>query len=270
METKINKTVLLSVDNNPSYLYLLPIVCKSWQLQGWKCYINYNNVYDKILHLICDTLDELGIINDGKYDTRQPTTQNKAIYAQCERMYMPINQNNEDYFIMSDADMFIASDFLNRDYDKVNAFGHDLTGYGQIPMCYVGMTGNKWKELMHPFDVEADLKKFAKKDAEDFYVAWGCDQDILTGRLRTVIGFQNVNFIKRGQDPYNEGLPMGRWDRHNWVKPAGVIHDCHLSPEGYTDGGTERLFAMCNDIYPNESWHWIKDYQTKFREIYGV
>lgn len=263
-----NKTVLLSIDNNPSYLYLLPIVCKSWQLQGWECFISFNNV--AAMGFLHDLMTDLGIKTSIKVIVKPSDTPNKALYTQCHRLYMAQGQPNDTYFIMSDADMFIASDFLNQDYDKVNAFGHDLTGYGQIPMCYVGMTGKKWKELMRPFDVKADLKKFAKKDAEDFYVAWGCDQDILTGRLRTVIGYQNINFVKRGQDPNNAGLPMGRWDRYNWVKPTGVIHDCHLSPEGYTDGGTERLIDMCQTIYPDADWSWISEYRTKFREIYGV
>lgn len=264
----MQKTVLLSVDNNPSYLYLLPIVCKSWQLQGWDIIISFNQTTHK--SFLFDTLHLIDIVPKIDVISKESTTQNKALYTQCHRLYMAQHRLDEDYFIMSDADMFIASDFLNRDYDKVNAFGHDLTGYGQIPMCYVGMTGKNWKELMHPFDVEHDLKMFAKKDAEDFYVAWGCDQDILTGKIRTIFGYHNVNFIKRGQDPNNSGLPMGRWDRYNWVKPTGQLHDCHLSPEGYTDGGTERLIDMCQTIYPDTDWSWVKEYKTKFREIYGV
>jgi len=121
---------------------------------------------------------------------------------------------------------------------------------------------------MGSFDVERDLATFARKESGDFYIAWGADQDILTGKLRTQLGYHSVNFIKRGNDPTNSGLPIGRWDRYNWVKPIGQIHDCHLSPEGYTDGGTDRLIDMCKTIYPETNWDWIKDYQTKFKQSY--
>jgi len=166
--------------------------------------------------------------------------------------------------------MFIASDFLNRDYDKVNAFGYDLTGYTQVPMCYVGMTGKKWKELMNPFDVEKDLATFADKNSTDFYRAWGCDQDILTGKLRTVFGFHGVNFIPRGNDASNSGLAMGRWDRHNWVKPTSQIHDCHLSGQAWTKDGTARLIDMCETIYPEEDWSWIPKYRDDFCKQFNL
>lgn len=264
----INKYVVLTVDENLSYLYLLPFICKSWQLQGWKCKIAFNNI--KNIDLILDTLEQLDIDFEVEFIEKQSTTINKALYTQCHRLYMAEDLPEEGYILMSDADMFIASNFLNRDYDKVNSFGHDLTGYGQIPMCYVGMTGKKWKELMGDFDVEKDLATFARKESGDFYIAWSCDQDILTNRIRTILGYRGVNFIKRGNDQTNSGLPIGRWDRFNWIKPNGQIHDCHLSPEGYTDGGTERLIDMCKTIYPETNWDWILDYQTKFKQIYGV
>ena len=268
----MKKYALIAVDNNPSYLYLLPFICKSWSLQGWSFKIAFNNVSESVSSYIMEVLNKIVNVEEYRYEfiNKQSTTINKALYTQCHRMYMMNNLEEDSYCIMTDVDMFIASDFLNRDYDKVNSFGHDLTGYGQIPMCYVGMTGKKWKELMSPFDVEEDLKIFARKEDNDFYIAWGCDQDILTGKLRTIFGYHGVNFIKRGSDPMNSGLPIGRWDRYNWVKPTGQIHDCHLSPEGYTDGGTERLIDMCETIYPKEDWTWIKDYQTKFKQIYGL
>lgn len=264
----MNKYALITVDEHLSYLYLLPFICKSWNLQGWKCKIVFNNITN--VQFVVDTLNDLSIDYKVEFISKVSSTQNKALYTQCHRLYMTQNENPEDYYILTDADMFICSDFLNRDYDKVNSFGYDLTGYSQVPMCYVGMTGQKWKEMMSPFDVEKDLSLFARKDSNDFYIAWGCDQDILTGKLRTIIGFHSVNFINRGNDPSNSGLPIGRWDRYNWIKPSGVIHDAHLSPEGYGDGGTERLIDLCKTIYPESDWQWIKNYQTKFKEIYEL
>lgn len=264
----MNKYALIAVDDNPNYLYLLPFICKSWKLQGWIPYIVFNNVFET--EFFIKTLLDIGVDSIFKEINQISKTQNKALYTQCHRLYMMQHMPDEDYGIMSDADMFIASDFLNRDYDKVNSFGHDLTGYGQIPMCYVGMTGTKWRELMNPFNVESDLAKFARKEDNDFYIAWGCDQDILTNRIRTILGYHGVNFIKRGSDPANSGLALGRWDRYNWIKPTGKIHDCHLSGQGWTEAGTERLVDMCQTIYPETDWSWIPEYKTKFKEIYGL
>jgi len=261
---------MLAVDDNPSYLYLLPFVCKSWSIQGWIPYIVFNNVNSEQSELIIRTLLDLDVKFDFKHINKVSTTQNKALYTQCERMYMAKDYPDDDYCIMSDADMFIASDFLNRDYDKVNSFGYDLTGFSQIPMCYVGMPVKKWKELFAPFNVDADLETFARKEAGDWYIAWGCDQDILTGKLRTLQGFHSVNFIHRGTDPGNSGLPLGRWDRYNWIKPKVQIHDCHLSGEAWGDAGTDRLVDMCTSIYPEVDWKWIDNYKLSFKKIFNL
>ena len=261
-----NKTVLLSVDNNLKYLYLLPIVAKSWNIQGWTCCIYLNNITDKQYEFIREELNKVGIDYITISSTKTSSTINPALYTQCERMYMPqCIQDKSTYCIMSDVDMFIASDFLNRDYDKVNSFGYDLTGYTQIPMCYVGMTVDKWDQLMGTYDVEVDLATYAKKDSQDFYQAWGCDQDILTGRMRGIVGYHNVNFIERGKDHDNSGLPMGRLDRYNWVYPKGQIHDCHL-PHDAIDK-VEKIEEMCKFIYPNENWNWIQPYTEEFKKL---
>jgi len=169
----MNKYALIAVDSNPSYLYLLPFICKSWHLQGWNIQLSFNNVLLKHIDFFVEILNKLKINTHIQSIIKISTTQNKALYTQCERLYMGKDIEDVDYAIITDVDMFIASDFLNRDYDKVNAFGYDLTGYTQVPMCYVGMTGKKWKELMNPFDVEKDLATFADKNSTDFYRAWG-------------------------------------------------------------------------------------------------
>lgn len=259
--------VLLSVDNNPEYLFLTPIVCYSWHLQGFSCRIAFNNVLNT--NFILDVLTKLGIEYYAEHINMPSTTTNKALYTQCYRMYMTQYLDNDIYYLMSDIDMFIGSSFLYRDFDKVNSFGYDLTGYSQVPMCYVGMSGKKWKELMGDYSVDNDLSIYAKKDSGNFYVSWGCDQDILTGRLRGILGFHAINFIERKTDPTNQGLPLGRWDRHNWIKPQSEVHDVHLLRSPQEDINFIKIQDMCKDLYPNNNWEWMNEYKLKFKEVYG-
>jgi hypothetical protein len=159
--------------------------------------------------------------------------------------------------------MFIASSFLKRDFDKVNVFGHDLTNYAEIPMCYVGMKISIWKKIMGENGIENDLLKYASHSSKEWLQAWGCDQQILTSKLK-IFGFDNINFIPRGRDINNQYLPLGRWDRFNWQKPSHQIHDVHLMRDPLNKQNFNKILEMCKFIYPEQSWNWLTDYRTEF------
>lgn len=255
---------LLSCDTTPDYLALLPIVCKSWELQNFGvelAVVGFRNKQSKVVekYLPRDTLM-------CYYEPREIASTNSKIYTQCIRLYMSKNINPERYCILSDADMFIGSSFLYRDFDKLNVFGWDLTGYGQVPMCYVGMTAGQWGEVMQYEDhtLESDLEWAAERNSPDWYRAWGADQDILTKKLMAY-GKEFWHQIPRGNDPRNSGLPLGRWDRHNWQMPSGEIHDVHLMRDPFNEVNQQRIRDMVNIIYPKENWEWVEEYIKEFK-----
>lgn len=255
---------ILSTDTNPDYLFCLPIVAKSWQLQGFDvdAIVFCSDVNDRPLFL--NRFLSQPFIAAHKYTL--PASQNKSILVQCIRLYTGSQFEKGRYSIIGDVDMFIGSDFLNRDFEKLNVFGHDLTGFNEVPMCYVGMPTEKWAEIfgsIHP-DFRNDLEKYSKYKSDIWHEAWGADQQILTAKLKEY-GFDKINFISRGTDPANHNLPLGRWDRYGGFKrPAGQVHDVHLPRQPYSDENFPKIVAMCMDLYPNEDWGWMDEYRKEF------
>lgn len=256
---------ILTCNQHPDYLFLLPIVCKSWELQGFDVELAITGHPTAKMGVVADHLNPIGV--NMYSDLGDIASANPALYTQCLRLYMPALAKPDRYCILSDADMFIGSSFLYRDFDKVNVFGWDLTGRGQVPICYVGMYAKTWDAVMdyELCGLEEDLAMYAQKDSADWYKSWGADQDILTGKL-FAYGQQHWHQIPRGNDPRNSGLPLGRWDRHNWQMPTGEIHDVHLMREPTSEANMQRIRDMVNLIYPKADWSWIEEYHAKFTE----
>lgn len=255
---------IITVDTNPEYLFLLPIVVKSWELQGFEPHVRLidDEANVDIWDLMRRYVDNFTICGTGiKCD------QNKAIYTQCLRLYMA-TEFSERYVILTDVDMFIASSFLYRDFDKVNVFGHDLTDRNHIPICYAGMTGDKWREAIGKEGMNADIIKYGDVSSKE--KAWCCDQDILTAKLKAY-GYDRINFIDRGTDPKNLNLPKGRWDRYGgFKKPKGQIHDVHLPRNPYSDENFKKILDMCEDVYPKENWNWLIHYKREFKKCSNI
>jgi hypothetical protein len=254
---------ILATNTNPDYLSCLPIVCKTWELQGYATDVTIVKSLDNQAQIdaavkYCPASANIRFENDCPL----PSV-NNALYVQCIRLYRPLNLADEQVFVISDIDMLIASSFLNRDFDKVNSFGWDLTGFGETPMCYISCTAGKWKGIMGNATMQQDLDTYGQQHSEDWYKAWGCDQMILTAKLKAY-GHDKINFINRGHDNNNAGLPMGRWDRYNLKKPAGEIHDVHLMRDPLSDNNFGKLVEICQTIYPNENWSWLTEYKSEF------
>lgn len=243
--------VILSSDNNPDYLFCLPIVAKSWELQGFDYCINVEgNKRIESIDMFVD-FNNIDYFDHSRYNKLSPSSN-----AQIQRLYVrPLNEDAT--MLLGDADMFIGSDFLYKRFDRINVFGHDLTGREHIPICYVSMTGHQWEEIIGN-NMSADIKKYGGPNQ------WCWDQDVLTAKLKAY-GYDRINFIDRGIDPNNLNLPMGRWDRYGGFKrPAGIIHDVHLPRKPYSDEWFPKIVAMCNDLYPSTDWSWLQDYRREF------
>jgi hypothetical protein len=254
---KMKPVAIISVNNSPDYLSLVPIVCKSWHLQGFETLVigvGLNHEQKQLLIAFSNSMYAFP-------ENEQLSELNPALFTQLIRIYWAAKFGPNHYAILTDSDMFIGSSFLYRDFDKVNVFGHDLTGYEHTPICYVGMTGDKWKEVLGTEGMVKDLEKYADINASQ-HRAWTADQDILTGRLKEY-GFDRINRIDRGVD--KRGLPVGRWDRYGGFKmPDGEVHDVHLLRDPLSDENFPKIVSMCNKLYPKEDWRWLFDYRKAF------
>lgn len=259
-------SAILSTNNNNDYLFLLPIVIQGWNIQGWHTHTVMVEVPPRLYDLIQNyTKLEVNFFYAANNILFSNT--NPALFTQCIRLYWPQRLIDNNYCILGDADMLICSSFLNRDFDKVNVFGHDLTGYGQIPMCYVGASVAEWNNIMGNAGMRQDLLTHAQPNSNDFYKAWGADQDILTAKLFKYNDEHAINYIPRGTDSENDGLPTGRFDRHNLRMPVGEVHDAHLMRQPYTDKNFTFLNDLLHKLYPQEDWGWLPAYRREFLKL---
>lgn len=254
----MNKPVaILSTNNTPDYLFLLPIVAESWRLQGFDVLVNMTEFNNAAVIAAMPTN-----VTVQESDMKINST-NHAIYSQCVRLYMPLALQDEKVFVLSDVDMFIASGFIQEQYrdGMVNAYGKDLTDY-HYPICYIMCRVDIWKKVMGENGMMTDLVYHSHYTGNK-QQAWAADQDILT---KKIIGYGGkINQVYRGTDPANLNLPNGRWDRYgNFKRPSGQIHDVHLMRDPLSH--IDKLIEICKTCYPDENWMWIKQYAEEFKK----
>lgn len=256
---------LLSTNNVVQYRFLTPIVAHTWWLQGWKPFVFINDD-DKRLRREQFELLTASLPPDNKFllMSEKIKSVNKGLFTQCVRLYMPGELQAEDTFIIGDADMAIASDFLNHSPAGVTVYGHDLTGYQQYPMCYVHSDVATWLKLMgNPSIMKSDLESFTTYDSLVKHEAWCADQQILTAKIKRWPA--GLNSILRGTDKDNLNLPLGRWDRHgNFRHPQGPVHDVHLMHD--PQANAYQIKVMLNEFYPGK-FDWVIDYAKKFNDL---
>lgn len=258
---------LLTTDDNLDYLFCLPITVKTWELQAFE-------VMPCIVSNRADVKPFMDKYIKGarmfKPDASIKSELNPSIYTQCLRLYLGRNRPRDQYCIMGDVDMLIASSFLYRDFDKVNVFGHDLTDFNEIPMCYVGMSGKKWQEIMGDGTMKQDIEKYTKYKSKVWHEAWGADQQILTAKLQAY-GYENINFINRRDPLHKDNIPEGRLDRSsNFAIPLGDIHDVHLMRKPFVEHSVFMIEEILSTIYPRQNWEWVEDYAHDFIKTFKI
>lgn len=239
----MNKYCILSVDNNPDYYSLLPLVCYSWRKIGYQPVIlsAANTDVNNLLYSHC-----AAPVYEINTHGVKPSTM-----AQLSRLFAyeyiaPIHE-----LITADADMVIAKDIFTHDVSQgqIISYGYDLTGRSELPICYVKATAAKWKELMGEFTIP---EKAYSERWEDY---WSVDQQLLTQRAHEY-GMDKITFIDRGNQN-KHGLPTGRWDRHDWAHVPPEIIDVHMKRNSW-----DAQIEVFQRLWPGEDYSFI----TKFKE----
>jgi hypothetical protein len=131
----------------------------------------------------------------------------------------------------ADGDMMPCSNYWHPNENEITCYGHDLTGYGHYPICYIAMNSNEWKRVMNITDgelmpqIESLLDKYEQASSDNWEQWWQVDQDIITEKLKK----ENVNSVLRGREQ-RFGLALGRIDRFNWAETINTENpiDAHM------------------------------------------
>jgi hypothetical protein len=274
----MKKYVILSVNDNPDYLYFVPIAVWAWRVIDWEPVLFYQGSPNKITDLIFDTMDvlhndmtlemkalyrlrilQISAIDGYRSDT---ITQVSRLYAACKY---------DGYLMTGDIDMLPLSDYWKPN-GGISVWGHDLTGYTHYPICYIGMDSGKWRQVMSiengdiNYHIKRDLDSMPDAKSPDFNKYWYVDQELITRRLKKF----NPTIINRGQ--YPNGFARGRVDRGAWTLDHREFIDCHMHHQIYHKGREwkfEQTMEMLRKVWPDEDFTWFVEYHNEFKKLTG-
>lgn len=271
----MKRYIVLSVNDNPEYLYYVPLTVWAWKRIGWEPIVMFNGIRNTIP--IDFGIEYFLAEVDSIYGYRSDTiTQVSRLYGGCLDLDSAL-----DYLMTSDIDMIPLSDFWQPDINKITVWGHDLTNYHNYPICYIGMTRNRWIETMNLTSsdynalINRDLDTMPQAKSTDFYKYWETDQDLITKRIKAV-NFDKA-FIDRGR--YSNGLAIGRVDRGSWSLNghADTFIDAHLHRDLYKvfkEPGNElwqkkwrEHMELLHTVWPKEDFSWFVEYTKKFASL---
>jgi hypothetical protein len=261
-------TISIAVDQNPDYLFYLPITS----------YVNRHFGFATHCFVVGESrLSEISVryavdySSTEIYSLRPNSPYRSETLAQFSRLYAACLIHDDEYIITGDVDMIPLSDYLHRDFDNRNLFGKDLTNGHMYPMCYAGMTSRKWREFLDleaadpiPY-IERDLASIAEKAlSKEFSDYWYVDQRFLTDKV-IQFGENHFNSIERGRD--KSGLARGRIDRAHWQweKTAKYI-DCHMLRNSYSDEAFMHTYDLISFTLKQEI-PWMREYHEQFKQI---
>jgi len=263
------KYIVLSVNDNPDYLYFTPLVCWAWRKIGWEPIVFFGDSPRPNLDI-----DKLAL-KEEVYRLSRPLigieyrsdtiTQMSRLYAACVQ---------EGYLMTGDIDMIPLSDYWKPQEDTITVYGHDLTGYGHYPICYIGMPHTRWIEVMglsspdYNSLIKRDLDTLPQAKDPDFYKYWFSDQDLITQRIQAT-EFP-ITSVLRGQ--YKNGFAHGRVDRGAWTLDHPQFIDAHLHHQIYHRGNEwkfDKTMELLNKVWPNEDFTWFTEYNKEFKRLTG-
>lgn len=270
MAETMKRYIVLSVNDNPDYLYFTPLVCWAWRKLGWEPIVMYSGKLSTLGDAWFTSCQEPAQVYhvDSIPGYRSDTiTQISRLYAGCVV--------TDGYMMTGDIDMIpLSNSWKDYDENQITIWGHDLTGYGHYPICYIGMPSSRWIEVMclgtpdYNALIKRDLDTLPQAKDPDFYKYWFSDQDLITKRINDT-QFPR-NFVNRGQ--YSNGFARGRVDRGAWSLDHKEFIDAHLFQQLYHKGKEdkfEKTIELLNTVWPDEDFAWFIEYHFKFQKLTG-
>jgi hypothetical protein len=257
----MKKYIVLSVNDNPDYLFHVPLTVWAWRKLGWEPIVFFHGESGKIKittdfelkYLVADLQD----IPEYQSET---ITQVSRLYGACVA---------DGYIMTGDIDMLPLSDYWKPDLNKLTVYGRDLTDY-HYPICYIGAPSMIWKHVMDL--VDNDYNTMIKQDLDSMpqakgakNVRWVTDQDLITERINNSTYIPER--VDRGTDK-RTGYPVGRIDRSNWKLDHAQYIDCHMY-HGIQNDETKfkKTLDMLHTVWPQEDFKWWIEYYKEFKKL---
>lgn len=277
----MKKYIVLSVNDNVDYLYFTPLTCWAWRKLGWEPIVFYQRFEQEPSRHIKSKLAQLEeLISVTPSNSEIHKSIKKIQYhfpyrhdtiTQISRLYSGCVLDPSYYAMTGDIDMIPLFDYWKPVATQVTVWGHDLTGFGHFPICYIGMSVENWRQVMklNTCDynqlIKRDLDTLPQAKDPDFYKYWFCDQDLITQRLKAY-GTEKIEFINRGQ--YSNGYAKGRVDRGAWTLEHEQFIDAHLFQQTHhSDEKIRKTMELLETVWPDEDFQWFRDYTVKFKEL---
>lgn len=266
----MKKHIILSVNDDPKYLFWVPLTCWAWRKFGWEpvIFLKAANIGSDLIHWTFGNVSEIlgpswlnlrTLFNISGY---QPET-----ITQCSRLYGACVADG--YLMTGDIDMIPLSNYWKPDTNKLTVYGRDLTDY-HYPICYIGMDSSKWMEVMqidgtdYQYYMQRDLMTMPQAKSSDNVKRWVTDQDLITERINA------SSFIPERVDrgTYKNGYPVGRVDRSAWTLNHDTFIDAHLPHDVLTsEQSFKKVMELLHHVWTKEDWKWFVTYYKEFRKL---
>lgn len=266
----MKKYIVLSVNDNPEYLFYIPLTMWAWKKFGWEPILLHtgrrNRIIAEAFAVKHTRVSSIYPVNVDGYESET--------VAQISRLYAAKVIDEESYLMTGDIDMIPLSDYWKFNENEITVWGHDLTSYQHYPICYIGMSSARWYEIMGLSGlhfsglIKRDLDSMPNAKSEDSVKRWVVDQDLITDRLNAT----QFPITKVHRGTYQNGYPVGRVDRSAWTLDHPVLIDCHM-PRGLFGSGPSsgfnrnNLMQLLHKVWPNEDFNWLIEYTNKFKQL---
>ena len=289
----MTKYAISSVNENPEYLFFVPIWCAFWKRLGYDPYVITidKNIPPPLMDLVSQTTEKMeGILGYLEHIEGYKT----ANVAQVSRLFVAANDffEDDDYLITDDIDKFVICRrwFNQQDFSKdIHIFDLDETNYTRLKIGYVGMKAKTWRDVLgieegsYRASLEACLSgKLKKTNKSETYryetqhekeidAGWNLDEFVLTKNLFESDYYPDrCHLITRGANHY--GLRNGRIDRTFWKETlfqylSSQIIDVHLHRKPYDEEIWNDIKWIMSTVFDKEKVDFFEEYKQEFVRI---
>lgn len=268
----MKKYIILSVNDDPKYLFHLPLTTWAWKYFGWEP-ILFSLLPPSGATIFTDicgryNLEYIHAQKENEYFLAQIHGYQPETITQCSRLYGSCVVE-DGYLMTGDIDMIPLSDYWKPDLDKLTVYGRDLTDY-HYPICYIGMDSYKWREVMsidgddYQYYMQRELMSLPQAKSTDKVKRWVTDQDLITERIDA------SSFVPERVDrgTYKNGYPIGRVDRSAWTLDHKQFIDAHLPHDVLTNEHSfKKVLELLHTVWPTEDWKWYINYYREFKKM---
>ncbi|MDI1443851.1 hypothetical protein [Polyangium sp. 6x1] len=280
----MKRAVVLGVNQNPDYLFCLPLVAASYAALGYRVLVNVvagHHGISEFWRIALDASREFaGPLFLPERELRGEWSDAATVsVAQLVRLDIPGMKKllgDTEHLTLGDADMMVFDQGVLEVEDTSGflTWGHDLCGgdAAQWPMCYVIAPVHVWEEACSVVGITESIPPWEHPlvqqclASERPLLRWIADQELLTHLLRTARtrGTAVVDIPRGTSRPY--GLATGRYDRVKWMASPGDGRriDCHLPKGLWRETAWRRLQQIIPAGIGGATWTALERYREVF------